>query len=132
MSKQFLIFVVLVLGAAFFLTDSRPVAAQSGAITVSVPADVTCDGSAHAFSATSLSARWVQIIPAATGNAAAIRVGDSNVSSSRGWPIAGGGAMAIPPMPVDARESTQQHFLNLANLYYSCTTGDKFSWGYVR
>src|SRR6476620_11680954 len=69
-------------------------AAAQGSISVRTLADITGDGSTHALS-TFGTARWVQII-APSGNSAAVRIGDSNASSSRGAPIAAGGGILMP------------------------------------
>ncbi len=114
------------------LVVARHVDAQSGLLTVTTPTDVTCDGSRHPLSATSVTARLLLIIPAASGNAAAIRIGDASIGASRGWPIAGGGGLMIPAAPIDSRESTREHFYDLSQVFYFCTTSDKFSWGYVK
>lgn len=131
-TRQTIILGALVLAGVLWLVFSRSVAAQAGNLNVVTPAQVTCDGSAHPFSATSLTARAIQIIPAATGNSGPITTGDSSIGSSRGWPIATGGSFFYREMAIDARESTQQHFYDLSRVYYYCTTSDTFRWGYVR
>lgn len=131
-TRQILIFGALILAAVFWLTYSRPVGAQAGLLTVVTPAQVTCDGSAHAFSATPLTAREISIVPAASGNSGPITTGDSGIGSSRGWPIAGGGSYEYPSIPIDAREAVSQHFYDLTQVYYYCGSGDTFRWGYVR
>lgn len=122
--------IVAILAALIY--TPRHVDAQAAQLVLTTPATVTCDGSAHQFSTTFLAARWVQIIPAATGNSGPIRVGNSSTTTSRGLPIAGGGSFALPPMTFDNRESPAQHFYDLSRLYYACTNNDTFNWGYIQ
>lgn len=87
-------------------------------------ADITGDGSAHKISSTPIAARWIQIV-AITGNSAVVRIGDSNVGSSRGTPVAAGGGFMMPP-PNSSFPS-----YDLSQVYYYAANGDKLSvtWG---
>jgi hypothetical protein len=71
-------------------------------------------------------ARWVQLI-APTGNAATVRWGDSTTSVSKGGMIAAGGAMFLPPLSNDDRESSYVHLYDLSKLYAYIATGDKLT-----
>src|SRR5678815_3429420 len=99
--------------------------AQTGVVSPNTVADITCDGSAHAIQ-TSGTARWVQIITFST-NSAIVRIGDSNVGSSRGLPIAAGGGYLFAPIPADSREAVVEHLYRLSSIYYYCTASDKLA-----
>ena len=121
---------VLLSIALLMAPNPTSVSAQgTGLVTVSTRAEVTGAAAAVAINSSG-NARWIQVI-ALTGNSAAIRCGDSNVSASRGLPIAAGGGFMFPPLPPDSRESTMQTRYNLANVYCYIGTGDKadFAWG---
>lgn len=102
---------------AIELLPDRSVQAQN--VPIASLEDIACDGSAHAINSSSGS-RWLQIIALST-NTGTIRIGDSNVSATRGAPVAPGGGL----------------FLSLGNgiainsVYYYCTASDKLSviWG---
>lgn len=81
---------------------------------VTVP-DITGDAANHAVSTGT--ARWIQFV-APAANAANVRVGDSNISSTRGIPIPPGGSMFLPESP-DLGLG-----YDLANVFYRATTGD--------
>ncbi len=121
----------LIIGFVAIINIPRSVEAQSGTITVTSVADITCDGSSHPLAASTTTARWIEII-ANSANNAAVRVGGSNVAATIGLPIAAAGGLMMPSVSVDTRESTSQHFYNLANVYYFCTASDKFSLEYAR
>lgn len=119
----------LIIGLLVFAVPQRSVDAQGGLIVVTGNADVTGTGAAvHA--AASGTARWIQVV-AVTGNSAVIRCGGSTVSSTVGAPIAAGGGMFFPAMPVDTRLAVNQHYYNLAGIYCYVANGDKvnFLWG---
>lgn len=102
-----------------------PSAAQNFLVPVSV-ADITGDGAAHALPVTD-GARWIQIICPST-NGAAVRLGDSNVSASRGIAIAAGAGQLIPP--VNAAPSFMLY--NTGTFYYFAGNGDKITMLYVK
>lgn len=90
---------------------------------VYTPADVTGDGVAHTFA--SLfginSAKWIQ------GNAVSIastaaRIGDSNVSSTRGIPVPAGGGDLVPPI------AEISSFYDLTLIYYLVQSNDHVSF----
>ena len=89
---------------------------------VYTPADVSGDGVAHTLA--SLfginSAKWVQGAAVSVGSTAA-RIGDSNVSTSRGIPIPAGGGQLLPPI------AEISSFYDLTLLYYLVQTGDTVS-----
>lgn len=92
-------------------------------------ADITGDSATHQLQSSG-SAKWVLIIPLAA-NAAKVRIGDSSTSVSRGVELAPGGGFFMPPLPIDTRQSVQQHRYDLSTIYYYVVTGDKISvvWG---
>lgn len=59
------------------------------------PADIPGDGVAHVVDVNNI-ARWVSFT--SVSGSGVIRVGDSNVSTSRGQPIAGGGTYYLPDL----------------------------------
>lgn len=91
-------------------------------------ADVTGDGSAHAV-ATSGTARWIQFI-ADPANGAAVRIGDSNITTSRGSRVAAGGGLLWPPVSCGTANAENCKYV-LAQVFYLAQTGDKISitWG---
>jgi hypothetical protein len=109
MKRLILVFVALVL-----LT-----AAQSNLVTI---ADITGDGANHAISATTLKVRWMLVI-ADSGNAADVRIGDSNISATRGAVVSAGGGLLLPP----STGTSSQSQYDLSNIYYRAGTGDKIS-----
>jgi hypothetical protein len=66
-------------------------------------------------------ARWVQFV-ADPGNAAAVRVGDSTVTSTSGARVAAGGGLLLPYQGAN---------YTLASIYVYIASGDKVSvlWG---
>jgi len=91
---------------------------------IRVPAEVTCDSAAHAVSTSGL-AVWVQFI-APAANSAVVRVGDSNVSATRGFPIAAGGGYNTPVLG----QGNPRY--DLTKIFYYCTTGDKVVIGWAQ
>ncbi len=99
-----------------------------GLVVVTGNVDVT--GTATAVHvAASGAARWIQVI-APSGNSAVIRCGGSTVSATVGAPVAPGGGLFFPALPIDTRQSTQQFYYHLANVYCYVGSGDKvnFLW----
>jgi hypothetical protein len=99
--------------------------AQSGTVKPTSAADITGDAATHQL-ATSGQARWVLFI-AQSGNAAVVRIGDSQVSISRGAPISAGAGLLFPALGVDQREASAEHLYDLSAIYYYAATGDKLS-----
>ena len=110
------LFAVLALLAMVFHAPVPPVYAQPGNGTVATLADITGTGAAVQISASG-TARWVQFI-APTTNTAVVRCGDSNVSTSRGLPIAAGAGQFFP---------FQAQVYNLSSIYCYIANGDKIS-----
>ncbi len=115
-----------------FLTIAPRTQAQSApgtgrAIMVS-GADIAGDGSAHVLG-TGV-ARWVQVNCAAA-NSAAVRLGDSNTSATRGAPMPAGGGMMLPPIPSAPTYQAPDQYYDLSKIYYYAANGDKISlvWG---
>lgn len=62
---------------------------------------------------------WLQVI-CPSGNAAAMRIGDSTTGANSGAAIPAGGGMMFPPIADD-------QYLNLAMIYVYGTTTDRIS-----
>lgn len=93
--------------------------------------DISGDGSVHAI-ATAGTARWITFVSLPTNSTAncsasvvtgCIRVGDSNISNSRGIPIQVGSSFSKLESTSAARE-------DLTNWYYLVQSGDKLSITY--
>lgn len=110
----------MALGTAIYrvLPDTE-VHAQA-AIVVSTQGDVTLTGAGTPIAIGSGTSRWVDVI-ALTTNSAAVRCGNSTVSSTRGVPIAAGGAYRFPASP------NQNLYYDLSSLYCAGANGDKFA-----
>ena len=80
-------------------------------------ATITGDGATHALSASAVKASWVQIQAPST-NSAAVRVGDSNTSSTRGATVAAGGFQFAP-------SHGNANMYDLNTIYYYAETGDE-------
>ncbi len=91
---------------------------------IRVPAEVTCDSSAHALSTAGL-VLWIQVI-APTTNTSVVRFGDSNVSATRGFPVAPGGGYNTPVLP----SGTPRY--DLTKQFYWCATNDKADIGWAQ
>lgn len=109
---------VLCIVACLVLLRPRSAGAQT-AITIRTLDDITGDGSAHQL-ALSGTGRWVQII-ALSGNSAAVRIGDSNVSATRGAPVAAGGGLLLPP------SENVNLWYSLSGIYYYAANGDQLA-----
>ena len=114
--KLVLVFFAFI-GAVIFVDNwgQRKVNAQS-VVVVSTQGDLTMNGTALALG--SGTSRWVDVI-ALSGNGAVVRCADSTASSSRGVPIAAGGAYRFPASP------NQNMQYDLATLFCSGSNGDK-------
>ena len=123
--------VMLILGAAlspcFLLFAPPSVEAQKAAL--GTIADISGSGSAVKL-ATSGSAHWIQFT-APTGNASAVRYGDSNVSSSRGAIIAAGGGDLLPVLHVPGGGQASDSLYQFSTIYVYIASGDSLSvtWG---
>src|SRR5689334_18777767 len=76
---------------------SQPIALAQG--TSALPgslADVTGDGVKHQFTTSATGARWIQFICAAGNSGTAVRIGDVNISATRGDTCAAGGGVFVP------------------------------------
>lgn len=115
--------------AASFVVVFRDVEAQGGLIVITSPIQVTGAGAAVQL-ATSGTAQWIQVLAPST-NSATVNCGDVNVSTTRGILIAAGGGLMFPPIAPDTRQSVNQHYYSLANVYCYVANGDKvnFAWG---
>lgn len=104
-------------------------AQQGGKAIVVSSTDITGDGAAHKIQASGF-ARWIQINCSAS-NASLVRVGDVNVSSSRGAPLVAGGGVMLPPIPSAPQMAAPDQYYNMGEIYYFAATGDKISiiWG---
>lgn len=83
-------------------------------------ADITGNGAAHPLvAATDLSqAKWVKF-KADTGNSAVIRIGGSEVSSTRGFPLTHGDIVTFEAI------AERTNFYTLADIYYYAGNSDK-------
>ncbi len=100
-------------------------AVHAGTVAPTTITDITGDAASHQLAASG-QARWVQFV-ALAANGAAVRIGDSNVGTSRGTAVAAGGGFLLPPIPNDDRLATADHYYNLASIYYYAGSGDKIS-----
>jgi hypothetical protein len=82
-------------------------------------ADVTPAGATVALRPTRTPANWVQVI-CPSGNAAAIRLGDSTTGAASGLALPAGSGMLFPPI-------SDTQYLDLAMIYVYGTTTDKIS-----
>jgi hypothetical protein len=82
-------------------------------------ADITPGGSAVALKAARTPCNWVQVL-CPTGNAAAMRLGDSTTGAASGLSLPAGTGMLFPPIG-----DTQ--YLDLALIYIYGTNTDKIS-----
>jgi len=87
--------------------------------------DFTGDGTAHPLSdyAGIVAATWFQLTYV-TGSGTA-RIGDKNITSTRGIPIAAGNAQFAPPV------AQAYNPYELEKIYVLVTTGDKVSLGFA-
>lgn len=83
--------------------------------------DVTITGSAQALAAASKRCRWITVF-APSGNSADVRVGDSNVTTSRGRSVPKGTGMDFPPQADDPTGA-----YDLADIYVIGTSNDKLT-----
>lgn len=86
-------------------------------------AEITGDSSPHQLASTG-TCRSIQFIMP-TANTAAVRIGDSTTSSTKGVPIAAGAGLFLPPLTLDTRGGADQRYYDLSALYYYAVTGDK-------
>lgn len=120
----------LLLALLLMLQTPVSVSAQgTGLVVVTTAAEVTGTAAAVQISSSG-NARWIQVIAPST-NSAVIRCGDSNVSATRGLPIAAGGGFMFPGMPFNPNLNSMQNYYSLANVYCYIANGDKadFAWG---
>ncbi len=110
-------FVALVVASSF--APAQTVPGANIPIVITTLADLTGNGATQQVAATGV-CRWVQFV-ALPSNAAAVRVGDSNTTVSRGVPIAAGGGY-VPPVPTNTN-----YVYTLATLYFYAASGDKVS-----
>ena len=88
--------------------------ASDAVVTLSDQADITGDGSSHALGTSGFPR--IVILNCPSTNSAAIRIGASTVSSSRGLACAPGGTLTLPFVSYGWRLST---------VYYLAGVGDK-------
>lgn len=116
-----------------FIFSSLWASAQYGPFTL---ADISGDGAAHPIASTG-AARLIIISALPTNSttncgtasvSGCPRVGDSNISTSRGQFLVPGSSMTFPAMPPGAGDQTYL----LSNVYYLVQSGDKISITYVQ
>lgn len=103
---------------------------SQASIAVVTIADISGTGTATAIAASG-SATWIQFV-APAANSAAVRIGDANITTSRGTPIAAGGGFFLPPVtrgPFDNQNSDTKYSLPVT--YYLIQSGDKLSITYA-
>lgn len=93
-------------------------------------ADITGNSAAQQISATAVNARWVLII-ALSANSAAVRVGDSSVSATRGAQVVAGGGLFLPALPPNSN-SPRQNTYDLSKIYFYGVSPDAISVIYGR
>jgi hypothetical protein len=102
--------------------------------TPTVPAtlaDLVGDAGVHPVSATTLIVRLADLT-AASGNAAACRIGDASISlASRGQIVAAGGSYHYGSLPALLTAPDIQKW-DLSKIYYVCGSGDKLSVQYAQ
>ncbi len=112
-----------------FLLAAIPLTAQT---RITAPAEMTGTGAAVQLNASEV-ARWIQFVAplsnstthcSVTDISACPRVGDVNVSATRGIPLAPGAGYLLPPLP------SGQPGYSTAQVYVWIATGDKVdvSW----
>lgn len=94
--------------------------AMFGQVQVHSIADITGDGTTHQFTGDSR-ARWVLFQTPST-NTGTARIGDANVTTTRGEIIPGTSGIFWPPIG-DQKDPTQ--FYDLTKLYYNVASSDK-------
>lgn len=95
---------------------------QSNLITPTTIPDITGDGNVHQIIGNGGSARWITFVALST-NVSTIRLGDANITTSRGVPLAPGQSFSM-------FESTSSFRHNLATWSYLIQSGDKLSITY--
>jgi hypothetical protein len=89
-------------------------------ITPNTVADITGDGNVHAVATPATGCRYI-IFAALSTNTNAMRLGDSNITTSRGVPVGPGQSFTLLESP-----STFRH----GGWYYLVQSGDKISITY--
>lgn len=84
--------------------------------------DIAGDDVAHQVAALATQAKWIQWI---VGGIGTVRIGDSHVSLTRGFPIPAGGGEFFPPIA----EIGERYSLN--QIYYLIPTGATLSISYA-
>lgn len=107
------------------------IAIIASASTLGTLADITGDGSAHALTGSKLLV-WTADITALSTNGAACRIGDSNVSSSRGQVVAAGGSYRLTDRTNATSVPQNQRQWDLSTVYYLCGNGDKLTVIYAQ
>lgn len=92
--------------------------------TIHNTADISGTGTNQQVSATQgARALWVQFVAPST-NSSVVRVGDININSTRGTPIAAGGGYFFPVVPQSPGPPTKY---DLSTIYVLVQSGDKVS-----
>ena len=116
-----LVLVCLSLSGGFY----RNLHAQNPPVpsSISTLTDISGTGSKVAL-ATSGSALWVQFV-APAGNTAVVRVGDTNVTTTRGTAMAAGSGFLLPRI-----SGTNQQLYNLSQIFVLVQSGDSLTVSY--
>ena len=107
-------------------TEAIVQAAQGTTATPASLADVTGDGSKHQFTTSHIIARSIQFICPSANSSTPIRIGDINISSSRGDACAAGGGLFKPELFVPPRT------YDLSTFYYLAASNDKVTITYIQ
>lgn len=125
--KNLVIFIIALIALAFFATALD---AQTPVIS---PATISGDGAAHAVTTTAQRARWIIFIAPASNTAtncsasaggsqsACPRVGDSNVTTSRGVPLPPGSSLMYPYIGTPGANAPGY---GLNSIFYVVQSGD--------
>jgi hypothetical protein len=93
-------------------------------VTITSLTDISGSSATVQLSASG-SARWIQFI-APTANMSVVRIGDSNIGTTRGAAVAPGGGFMMPVI-VSPSEPAGATRYSLSGIYYYVATGDKLS-----
>lgn len=102
-----------------------PISAQMGIAQPVTIGDLTGNSGAQQLSSSAINARWVLVV-ALTTNAASVRVGDSNVSATRGAQVAPGGGIYFPALPMN-QNAQNQNTWDLSKIYFFAASPNAIS-----
>lgn len=112
---RFVLLGALFLGALF--------AQPSGIVQPFTATDITCTGSNQQIQTTGTARSITLKTP--TANAAVVRVGDTNISATRGITIEAGGSYTFMQLSAVQGGSVSESLYDLSKVYVRCTSADK-------